>query len=237
MGLLKKMAESIPDRCIQAGLGVEPRSQEESLVNCGYQEGCLEAAPMPLSDTEAWGRVPALSRGPVVVRGCPSGVLASETRVELTSPHTGRQLCLQGGPSLEEDSMNRLLRSPSHPLTRAPGEPLEGSSPAGKQEVPLPPPHRQPEWASQSKVRFPGEGRESLLPSAPTEACTPFMESVERSGLVSGGIPVSGGVRVPGNDMGLAWASAGGLGGHLRTSADPMAAWELDGTAADSVGP
>lgn len=29
VGILKKMAESIPDRCMQAGLVVQPRSQEE----------------------------------------------------------------------------------------------------------------------------------------------------------------------------------------------------------------
>lgn len=45
MGLLKQMAETY--RHTQAEMVVQPRSQEESFVICGYQEGCLEAAAMP----------------------------------------------------------------------------------------------------------------------------------------------------------------------------------------------
>lgn len=47
VGLLKQMAESISNRHTQAEMVVQPRSQEESFVICGYQEGCLEAATMP----------------------------------------------------------------------------------------------------------------------------------------------------------------------------------------------
>lgn len=47
VGLLKQMAESISNRRTQAETVVQPRSQEESFVICGYQEGCLEAATMP----------------------------------------------------------------------------------------------------------------------------------------------------------------------------------------------
>lgn len=119
----------------------------------------------------------------MVVRGCPGGSWHPETRgsasrLELTSQHARKQLCLQGGPSLEEDSLNRLLlRSPSHPLTRALGETLEGSSLAGKQEMWLRLPHHQPEWASRSEVGSPGEGRQSLVPSTPTDTRTPFVGS------------------------------------------------------------
>ena len=53
VGLLKKIAESIPDGCPQAELVVQTRSQEEGFVSCGPQEACLEAAATPVSDTEA----------------------------------------------------------------------------------------------------------------------------------------------------------------------------------------
>lgn len=146
--------------------GTAKKLRRESLVNCSYQEGCLKAAPTPLRDIEAWGRVPALSRDPV--RGCPSGVLASETHRSAAKSGADFPALRQAAPpprrpSLEEDSVNRLLlRSSFHPLARVPGESLEGSSLAGKQEMPLPLPHRQPEQGA-----FPRGGKTVSLPLRP----------------------------------------------------------------------
>lgn len=65
---------------------------------------------------------------------------------------------------MEEESTNTLLRSTSHPLTRALGEAPEGSALAEKQDMRLPLPHHQPQQASGS----PWEGRQPLLPVTPT---------------------------------------------------------------------
>lgn len=64
--------------------------------------------------------------------------------------------------------MNRLfLRSASHPLTRDLGEPREGSSLAGKQDMGLPLPHCQSEWVSRSKAGSPGAGDNLSFPPPP----------------------------------------------------------------------
>lgn len=93
--------------------------------------------------------VKAAQLGPRILR--PS--VAAPLSAELIPQHTGRRLCLQGGPDLEEDSSERLLlRGTSHALVRVLGEPLGGSSlqESSLQDVGLPLPQCQPEWASRS---------------------------------------------------------------------------------------
>lgn len=148
------------------------------------------------------------------MRGCPSGVLAAATHGSAAKggadfPRT------QAGSSTSREAQPGGGFGEQAPSQKAPGESLEGSSPAGKPEMPLLLPHRQPEWASQSKAYSPGEGRQSLLPSAPTDPHTPLVESGERSCLVSSEIPISGGVRVPGNDTVLKRVRVGHLQGAL----------------------
>lgn len=95
--------------------------------------------------------------------------------------------------------MNKLLRSTSHPLSRALGEVLEGSSLAEKQDMRLPLPHHQPQQAGGS----PGEGRQPLLPFTPTPSARLPRGQDGVSCLARQGGPVSGSVRVPGNDIAL----------------------------------
>lgn len=47
------MTENIPDRWDSSRMGaISKKPRRESLVHCGYQEGCLEAVAEPASNTE-----------------------------------------------------------------------------------------------------------------------------------------------------------------------------------------
>lgn len=100
---------------------------------------------------------------------------------------------------MEEESTNTLLRSTSHPLTRALGEAPEGSALAEKPDMKVasaPPPASAGEW-------LPLGGEAAPPPHHPHPRHTLSPGSGWSSCLARQGGPVSGSAQVPGNDIAL----------------------------------
>lgn len=65
------------------------KPRKESFMNCGYQEGCLEAAPMPQSDIGACGRVSAVASGLSADQGSCGGEGLPQPRPGILRPAVG----------------------------------------------------------------------------------------------------------------------------------------------------